>query len=130
MKILIVEDDFTARKFIRRILQKHTCDTAKDGTEALEGFRFALDEDKPYDLVFMDLHMPSMNGDEAVKLIRQEEDSRNLPASKKAKVIMTSGEENPAEVYNTFKLGADAYLVKPITRQAVKEWLTKFGMEL
>ena len=43
---------------------------------------------------------------------------------------MTSGEENPAEVYNTFNLGADAYLVKLITRQAVKEWLTKFGMEL
>lgn len=71
-----------------------------------------------------------MNGDEAVKLMRQEEENRNLTVSKKAKIIMTSGEENPAEVYNTFKLGADAYLVKPITRQAVKEWLTKFGMEL
>ncbi len=70
MKCLIVEDDFTARKLLLACLSKHAeCDVAVNGKEAIQAFYTAIKE-KPYDLLCLDIYMPEMDGQEALRVIR------------------------------------------------------------
>lgn len=72
---LLVDDNPVNRKVLSRMLGRAglTCKTANDGQEACDVIRNARDElDKPYDLVFMDIWMPKMNGLEACTIIRRE----------------------------------------------------------
>ena len=63
MKILIVEDDFASRKFMMDYMSKYgECDGTVDGSEAVEAFMMAREDDEPYDLVCLDIMMPSMDG--------------------------------------------------------------------
>ena len=72
MNILIVEDDFSNRKIMQKILSAYgDCDMAFDGNEAIEAFRQSLEEKKPYDLICMDIMMPNMDGQEALTQIRK-----------------------------------------------------------
>jgi two-component system chemotaxis response regulator CheY len=72
MRFLVVEDDFTSRKLLQRILSPYgEVDVAVNGQEAVDAFETALRDAKPYDLVCMDIMMPEMDGQEALKRIRQ-----------------------------------------------------------
>ena len=71
MRILIAEDDLASRKFIFEFMSKYgMCDVTFDGMEALDAFLMALDEEKPYDLVCLDIMMPKLDGIKALKAIR------------------------------------------------------------
>lgn len=71
MKTLIVEDDFTSRLILQEILKLHgPAHIAVNGIEAVEAVRTALESGEPYDLVCMDIIMPKMGGQQALKHIR------------------------------------------------------------
>ena len=79
MKTLIVEDDFTSRLFLQTFLSRYgECHIAVNGREAVEAFRMAADNGSPYDLICMDIMMPEMDGQEAVKQIRALEEAQAL----------------------------------------------------
>ncbi len=79
MKVLVVEDDFTCRKVLQKLLSEFgECDIAVDGQEAIEAFRSSLGGNKRYDLICMDIIMPNMNGHEALKKIRMLEEDLNI----------------------------------------------------
>ena len=68
MKILIVEDDFTCRMMMQRLLEPYgKCDVVINGKEAVEAFIIGIVEGKPYDLILLDIMMPEMDGQEVVK---------------------------------------------------------------
>ena len=72
MRILIAEDDFASRKVILKFLSVYgECDVTVDGMEAVDAFMMALEEDKPYDLICLDVMMPVMDGYQALKSIRK-----------------------------------------------------------
>ncbi len=72
MKMLIVEDEFLIRKIMQKILSHYgDCDIAVDGEEAVDAFRMAWEEKAPYDLICMDIMMPNINGQEALRKIRE-----------------------------------------------------------
>lgn len=115
MNILIVEDDFVSRKFMVKFLSKYgDCQTAEDGETAVEMYKQALDNRKPYDLVCMDIVMPKMDGYETVALIREYEKEQGVERNREAKVIMTSGMDVSQNVTKAFELGCVAYASKPI----------------
>lgn len=123
MRTLIVEDDFIARRLIKEILSSlGECDIAIDGEEAVQAFRLALDDKKPYDLITMDIMMPNMDGQMALKKIREIEKERGVQGPGEVKVIMTTALDDPKTVVEAYyRGGATSYLVKPVTRKKLMD---------
>lgn len=73
LKILLVDDSVSNRKLLKRLMtmRGHLCDQANDGLKGMEMAIKAEQFAQPYDLIFMDYEMPTMNGPEAVKQIRK-----------------------------------------------------------
>jgi heavy metal response regulator len=102
VKILYVEDDPTAREYIRRGLQEHghVVDVAGDGEQGLE--RAAAGA---YDLVVLDVGLPGMDGFEVLRALR----ARGDPAA----VLILSARGEVSDRIRGLNLGADDYLTKP-----------------
>jgi two-component system chemotaxis response regulator CheY len=130
MRILIVEDDFVGRKVMHQLLLEYgECDVAVDGLEAVKAFDLAWQENRPYDVLFLDIMMPNMSGHEALKIIREKEKQRGVLPVNEVKVIMASALDDVKNVTQSFfQGGASAYLVKPIERRKVIEELRKLGL--
>ena len=104
-KILLVDDSETNLMIEQMILKKGAYDivTAKDGQE---GVAKAV-EVKP-DLILMDVVMPNMNGFEALKQIRQQEKTKEIPIL----MVTTRGEAESMET--SYLSGCSDYVTKPI----------------
>jgi two-component system chemotaxis response regulator CheY len=129
MKILVAEDDFGSRRMMQKLLTVYgSVDVVVDGEEAVEAFRLAWEESKPYDIVFMDIMMPMMDGHEALKRIRELEREMGVKPTNEAKVIMTSVLEDPKNVIEAYYGGsATSYLIKPIDREKLEDELDRLG---
>lgn len=129
MKILVVEDDFGSRRMMQKLLASYgDVDVVVDGEEAVQAFRVAWDEYKPYDLIFMDIMMPKMDGHEALKRIRELERELGVKPAEESKIVMTSVLEDPRNVIEAYyQGGATSYLVKPIDRERLREEIAKLG---
>ena len=115
MNISIVEDDFVSRKFMTKFLSKYgSCQTAEDGEQAVEKYKCAVLDNKPFDLICMDIVMPKMDGYETVAAIRAFEREQGFAPKQEVKVIMTSGMDASTNVSKAFELGCVAYTAKPI----------------
>jgi two-component system chemotaxis response regulator CheY len=119
MRVLIVEDDFTARRMLKEILSAlGDCDVVVDGREAVQAFRLAWEEKHPYDLICMDIMMPHMDGNTALEQIREMEREIGIEGSDEVKVIMSTALGDPKTVVKAFyRGGATSYLVKPIDKR-------------
>lgn len=130
MKCLIVEDDFISRRILKELLSKHfDCDIAINGEEAITSFRLAHEGKHPYDLICMDIMMPGVNGQEALRRIRELERSLHIPPQLEAKVIMTTALDDPKTVMQSFyRCGATSYIVKPVGKQKLMNELRVLGL--
>ncbi len=128
-RILVVEDDFGSRKMMLKLLEEFgQVDSAVDGQDGIDAFRKAFEEDRPYQLVFLDIMMPRMDGHEALMLMRKEEQSRAITPAAETHIIMTTVLEDPHNVVGAyFKGGATSYIVKPVDRGALRRELAKLG---
>ena len=103
-------------------------DVVVDGEEAVQAFRIAWEEYKPYELLFMDIMMPKMDGHEALRRIREIEKELGVKPHDEAKIIMTSVLEDPKNVMEAYyEGGATSYLIKPIDREKLREELSRLG---
>ena len=129
MRVLIVEDDFGSRRILQAMLQKHArCDVVVDGQEAVDAFRISWEENDPYHCILLDIMMPNIDGQEALKQIREIESGIGIQGSDATKVLMITALEDPKNVVTAYYEGAaDGYLVKPIDRQTLFGELEKLG---
>ena len=125
MRSLIVEDDFTSRNILQTFLSVYgECHIATNGLEAVDAFKLAWEESQPYDLICMDIMMPELNGQDALRMIRGIETDMGLSEDQKAKVIMATALSASKEVVEAFyKGGASAYFVKPLDRAKIVQEL-------
>lgn len=129
MRILIVEDDLLGRIILRKLLSpRGDCDIAVNGKEALDAFRMAWEEDKPYDLICMDILMPEMDGVEALKAIRKSEEARGIFGLKRVKVIMITGKDDSKSVLASFREGCEGYVVKPVEKENLEKQIKELGL--
>jgi two-component system chemotaxis response regulator CheY len=127
MRALVAEDEFLGRKVLSVFLNTlFEVDVVVNGNEAVEAFKLAHEEGRPYDLLLMDIMMPEKDGIEALKQIRALEQAN--PARPRAKVLMTTALDDPKTVIRSFHDGeASGYLVKPIRKDKLFEELKKLG---
>lgn len=130
MRILIVEDDYTSMKLMQKLLSAYgETTTAGNGEEALEAFRLAMDESKPFDLICLDIMMPGIDGQQVLKSIRAMEKVRGITPKKEAKIIMTTALDSPKDVIEAYyQGGCSSYLVKPIEKKQVIEKLRELEL--
>jgi len=129
MRILIVEDDFTARRLLKDILSPYgDCDIVVDGNEAVQAFRLACQEKYPYALICLDIMMPNVDGYEALKQIRSMERELGIKGSEEVKVIMVTALDDPKTVIRIYKEGATSYIVKPIEKARLLKEIRSLGL--
>ncbi len=116
-KILLVEDNPSNQKLCVLILGKlgYVPDLASDGLEALDAMRA-----RSYDVVFMDVQMPKMNGLEACRTIRQER-----PDLRRPWIIALTAHAFEADRDACFAAGMNDYLTKPIRRDLLEAALRR-----
>ena len=117
LKILLVEDNDINAKFIQKILKNKelSCDTAKDGKEALDAY-----EAREYDLIFMDCQMPVMDGYDATRTIREIENKKHIP------IIAMTANAMKGDKEKCIEAGMDDYLSKPVKVEDLDKVLTKY----
>ncbi len=130
MKVLIAEDDDVSRKILIRILsQLGECDAVIDGAEAVEAFELAWEDNEPYDLLLLDIMMPEVDGQEALKRIRKIERQMGIRGNKEVNVIMLTALDDAHSVVEAFyRGGATSYLVKPIGTEQLLIELKKLDL--
>jgi len=114
IKALVVDDDKIQLRLLIAFLKKLNFEgnTAVNGEEAVKKMR-----DGHYDICFMDIQMPVMDGVEATKIIK-EEINKDIP------IIAVTALSN----YNydkSIEEGLDDYLSKPVSLEQLKEVITK-----
>lgn len=120
-RILIVDDNRSVVRLAERFLQKEGYDviTAFDGMDGLRKVK----EEKP-DLIILDIVMPELNGFQVLGLVRQHTS---------APVIMLTSDNELDSVKLTLALGADGYLLKPVSMREllarVRDTLRHVGLE-
>lgn len=109
-KILVVEDEANISDFIKGELEYEGYDVCikADGRDGLEE---ALKNE--YDLIILDIMLPSMNGFEIC---------RRLKKSKRTPIIMLSAKDSVMDKVNGLQIGADDYIAKPF---AIEELLAR-----
>jgi two-component system, chemotaxis family, chemotaxis protein CheY len=116
MKFLIVDDSTTMRRIIKTQLEGMGMSSileASNGEEALG----VLEKNMPVDIIMLDWNMPVMDGITFLKKVRADGTYKGV------KIIMCTSESEKSRVVEALKEGANNYIVKPFTPEAVKEKL-------
>jgi len=127
--ILLVEDNPNDAELAMRALRKgklaNHITWVKDGAEALEFiFRtgaYAGRPDQYPRLILLDLKLPKMDGIEVLKRLKADERTRVIP------VVMITSSAEESDVIESYKLGVNSYIVKPVEFEQFSETVAKAG---
>ncbi len=131
LEILLVEDNPDDLELTMHAFKKHKLGNqvrvARDGQEALDFIfgegayagRNVLDHPK---VVLLDLKLPKVNGMEVLRKIRGDERTRTIPV-----VVLTSSKED-RDIIDSYKLGVNSYIVKPVDFDKFIEAARLLGM--
>jgi two-component system chemotaxis response regulator CheY len=117
--VLIVDDSPVMRGFIRRVLtlsgfEVSECLEASNGEEAL-----ARLEGHTVDVILTDINMPKMNGEELLRRLETDARLRSVPT------LVISTDATKARILKMLSLGADGYMTKPFSPEALREELER-----
>jgi two-component system chemotaxis response regulator CheY len=130
MKILIVDDSKSVRFLMEEMLSGYgKCDTAENGLLAVEAFESAIESGEPYDIVFLDIEMPVMTGQEALLKMREIEEDKDIMELDETAIIMATSLSDSKNITDAIHGGeATSYIVKPVTREKINEKLGSLGL--
>lgn len=122
LKILLAEDNSINQMVATRMIERlgYKADIVSNGKEAVEA---AANID--YDIIFMDILMPEMDGIEACNIIRGHLDKENKPVIVAMTANAMAGDEE-----NYIKAGMDDYLSKPVNMEDLKRILDKWSRKI
>ncbi len=119
-RILLVDDSVENQFLIQTFLKKTGCEirVAENGQQAVEFF-----QKENFDLIFMDMQMPVMDGCTATKRIRQIEALGSLP---RTPIIALTAFAMPEEIQRSLSAGCDLHLTKPIRKSELIPIMAQF----
>ena len=110
-RVLIIDDSKTIVTVLKKFLRSAGYETL-EAFDAESGLALLL-QPQPPELIFLDIMLPGMNGFAALRAIRRDPVTRNIP------VIMMSGNEQAMEQFFGARIGADDFMKKPFSRHEV-----------
>jgi len=124
--VLVVEDNKLNQRVVTKMLEKMGCriDVAENGLEAIQRLKFgAPEEERPsYDMIFMDIQMPVLDGLKSTAMIRaQEGETRHTP------IIALTAHAMKGDREKFLAAGMDAYLSKPISRGDLRAVIMQYS---
>lgn len=121
VRALVVDDSTAMRTILARMLRELGLEVAeaRDGREALR----YIAEHGPADVMLVDWNMPEMNGLDLVRAVRQDLKQRQVL------MMMVTTETETAQMVKALAAGANEYLMKPFTKEALLEKLDLLGVE-
>jgi CheY-like chemotaxis protein len=127
---LLVEDDARDVELTLEALEEsnlaNEVDVTRDGLEALDYLyrrgRFADRNQEAPAVVLLDLKMPKVSGIEVLRKIKSDESLKMIP------VVVLSSSAEERDVIESYKLGVNAYVVKPVDIQQFLEAIRKLGL--
>jgi CheY-like chemotaxis protein len=121
LRILVTDDNVINQKVAVRLLQQfgYASDIASNGIESLTAL-----EKQPYDVVFMDMQMPGMDGLEATRRIRETE---RTTSRRRVTIIAMTANAMLGDRERCLVAGMDDYLAKPVRPEALQAVIEKWG---
>ncbi len=118
--VLIVDDSPVMRSFIRRVMtlsgfEVGECLEAADGEEALARLR----DHGGIDVILTDINMPKMNGEQLLEQLSSEGTLRKVPT------LVISTDATKDRILRMISLGAEGYMAKPFSPEALREELER-----
>jgi signal transduction histidine kinase/CheY-like chemotaxis protein/HPt (histidine-containing phosphotransfer) domain-containing protein/HAMP domain-containing protein len=119
LRVLVVDDNTAAREILREPLEAvvRRVDLVPSGEDAVTAIR-RQDGAEPYDVVFMDVRMPGMDGIEASRQIRSDESLNRQPA-----IVLVTAFDYEEVRKDAERLRLEGFLVKPVTRSTIVDTL-------
>jgi CheY-like chemotaxis protein len=131
IETLLVEDnrddlDMTLRA-LRQANLANNIQVARDGAEAMdfifgEGPHAGRDIEKGPKLVLLDLKLPKIDGMEVLKRMKEDPRTKTIP------VVMLTSSKEQKDVIESYKLGVNSYIVKPVNFEGFSEAVQELGM--
>ncbi|ROT41114.1 osmosensing histidine protein kinase SLN1 [Sodiomyces alkalinus F11] len=122
LRVLVADDNATNIEVVSKMLKLediYDVTIAKDGQEAFDLVKANMDNNMRFDVIFMDVQMPNLDGLQSTKLIRQ--------MGYKAPIVALTAFSEESNVRECMESGMDEFLSKPIRRPALKQVLMKFA---
>ncbi|WP_019637612.1 PAS domain S-box protein [Paenibacillus fonticola] len=118
LNILVAEDNEINQIVLKKMLERlgHQITIVSNGIEVIQKIAY-----EPFDLIFMDVHMPELNGLDATRVIKE-----TVPADKWPIIIAVTANALKGDRENCLNAGMDDYISKPIKSTAIAEMIAKY----
>ena len=125
VEVLLIEDNNEDAELTIRVLKKHNLANnlvhLQDGEAALD-FLFAEGNNNVPRLILLDLKMPKVDGIEVLRKIKTDEQRKMIP------VVMLTSSKEERDIIESYKLGVNAYVVKPVEFEKFVEAVAQLGL--
>lgn len=122
LRVLVADDNSTNIEVVSRMLKLediYDVTIAKDGQEAYDLVKANMENNQRFDVIFMDIQMPNLDGLQSTRLIRK--------MGYSAPIVALTAFSEESNVKECMESGMDEFLSKPIRRPALKQVLKKFA---
>ncbi|RHZ43997.1 putative sensor histidine kinase/response regulator TcsB/Sln1 [Aspergillus thermomutatus] len=122
VRVLVAEDNVVNQEVVLRMLrleEVYDVTVVKDGQEAYDTVKANMEDGKVFDLIFMDIQMPNLDGLQSTRLIRG--------MGYSAPIVALSAFSEESNIKDCMDSGMDMFISKPIRRPALKQVLNKFA---
>jgi two-component system, chemotaxis family, chemotaxis protein CheY len=131
IKILLVEDELISRRMVKSFLSPFgEVDVAVNANEAFTAVKKAIENNQPYELIFLDIMMPKLDGIAILKKIRYLENQQGFSEETRSKVIMTSSNSDKNIILKAARADCTGYIIKPIDKTRLYNEIHKHGFDI
>ncbi|EPS29265.1 hypothetical protein PDE_04214 [Penicillium oxalicum 114-2] len=122
IRVLVAEDNTVNQEVVRRMLaleEVYDVTMVKDGQEAFDTVKANMEKGTVFDLIFMDIQMPNLDGLQSTRLIRE--------IGYSAPIVALSAFAEESNIKDCMDSGMDMFMSKPLRRPVLKQVLHKFA---